>query len=44
MRSSLKAGYMLAEEENLIDEAEFFGSEELTVRIRYRSKPHPLAP
>ena len=37
----LKAGYMLAEEENLIDEAEFFGSEELTVRIRYRSKPIP---
>lgn len=37
----LKAGYMLAEEEKLIDEAEFFGSEELTVRIRYRSKPIP---
>lgn len=37
----LKAGYMLVEEEKLIDEAEFFGSEELTVRIRYRSKPIP---
>lgn len=37
----LKAGYMLAEEENLTDEDEFFGSEELTVRIRYRSKPIP---
>lgn len=37
----LKAGYMLAEQECLTDEEEFFGSEELTVRIRYRSKPIP---
>lgn len=37
----LKAEYMLAEQECLTDEEEFFGSEELTVRIRYRSKPIP---
>ena len=37
----LKTGYMLAEQENLTDEDEFFSSEELTVRIRYRSKPIP---
>ena len=35
----LKTEYMLAEQDNLIDEAEVFGNEELTVRIRYRSKP-----
>ena len=32
----LKTEYMLAEQDNLIDEAEVFGNEELTVRIRYR--------
>ena len=37
----LKTGYMLAEHENLVDEGEFFESKELTVRIRYRSKPIP---
>ncbi len=35
----LKAEYMLAEQELLTDEAEVFGNPELTVRIRYRSKP-----
>ena len=33
--------YMLTEQENLVDEQEFFESRELTVRIRYRSKPIP---
>ena len=37
----LKAEYMLVEQENLIDEQEVFESKELTVRIRYRSKPIP---
>lgn len=37
----LLATCMLAEQENLVDEEEFFGSRELTVRIRYRSKPIP---
>ena len=37
----LKAGYMLIEQENLIYEQEVFESKELTVRIRYRSKPIP---
>lgn len=37
----LKAAYMLVEQENLIDEQEVFESKELTVRIRYRSKPIP---
>lgn len=37
----LKAGYMLVEQENLIDEQEVFENKELTVRIRYRSKPIP---
>ncbi|MCD8182510.1 MAG: tRNA 2-thiouridine(34) synthase MnmA [Bacteroides sp.] len=37
----LKAEYMLVEQENLVDEAEIFGNDELTVRIRYRSKPIP---
>ena len=34
---------MLAEQDNLIDEGEVFGSGELTVRIRYRSKPIPCS-
>lgn len=37
----LQTEYMLAEQDVLIDETEFFGSEALTVRIRYRSKPMP---
>lgn len=37
----LQTEYMLAEQDVLIDETEFFGSEALTVRIRYRSKPIP---
>lgn len=37
----LKAAYMLVEEECLTDEAEVLGCEELTVRIRYRSRPIP---
>ena len=32
---------LLVEQENLTDEDEFFGCGELTVRIRYRSKPIP---
>lgn len=39
----LKAEYMLAEQENLVDEKEVFESNELTVRIRYRSKPIPCS-
>ena len=39
----LKAEYMLAEQDNLIDEGEVFGSGELTVRIRYRSKSIPCS-
>ena len=41
--AQLKAEYMLAEQDNLIDEGEVFGSGELTVRIRYRSKPIPCS-
>lgn len=37
----LKTEYMLTEQDNLTDENEFFGTRELTVRIRYRSKPIP---
>lgn len=37
----LKAEYMLAEQDCLTDEVEVLGSEALTVRIRYRSKPIP---
>ena len=37
----LQAEYMLVEQENLIDEQEIFENKELTVRIRYRSKPIP---
>lgn len=37
----LKTSYMLVEQECLVDEAECMGNEELTVRIRYRSKPLP---
>ena len=39
--NQLKAEYMLTEQDNLTDEDEFFGSERLTVRIRYRGKPIP---
>lgn len=37
----LKAEYMLVGQEQLVDEAAFFGSKELAVRIRYRSRPVP---
>ena len=37
----LKAEYMLVEQPEWVDEQEFFSSHELTVRIRYRSKPIP---
>ena len=37
----LKTRYMLAEQDCLTDEAEVFGSDCLTVRIRYRSRPIP---
>lgn len=37
----LKAEYMLAEQDNIIDEEEFFAAPDLAVRIRYRSKPIP---
>lgn len=38
---SLKTKYMLVESVNIIDENEFFNSENIAVRIRYRSKPIP---
>lgn len=37
----LKAEYMLIEQENFVDEAELLSHAELTVRIRYRSRPIP---
>ena len=37
----LRTEYMLAEQDNIIDEQEFFLAPDLTVRIRYRSKPIP---
>lgn len=37
----LRTEYMLTEQDNLIDEQEFFSASDLTVRIRYRSKPIP---
>lgn len=37
----LKAEYMLVESPLITDEAEFFESDALTVRIRYRSRPIP---
>lgn len=37
----LKTRYMLAEQDRLVDEQEFFAADELAVRIRYRSKPIP---
>lgn len=37
----LKTSYMLVEQEYFPNEAEIFDSQELTVRIRYRSKPIP---
>ena len=37
----LEVRYMLAEQEQLVDEREFFSSYNLSVRIRYRSKPIP---
>ena len=39
----LKTSYMLADQEVLVDEEEFFGTDELTVRIRYRSQPIPCS-
>ena len=32
---------MLAEQDKIVDEQELFGCENLTVRIRYRSRPIP---
>ena len=37
----LQAEYMLVEQYNIINEEEFFSCENLSVRIRYRSKPIP---
>lgn len=37
----LKAEYMLAEQDHIVDEQEFFSASDLAVRIRYRSKPIP---
>lgn len=37
----LKTRYMMAEQEIFTDEQEIFSSSELTVRIRYRSRPLP---
>ena len=37
----LRTEYMLTKQDNLIDEQEFFSASDLTVRIRYRSKPIP---
>ena len=37
----LQTEYMLAEQDNIIDEQEFFSASDLAVRIRYRSKPIP---
>ena len=37
----LRTEYMLAEQDNIIDEQEFFSAPDLAVRIRYRSKPIP---
>ena len=37
----LQTEYMLAEQDNIIDEQEFFSALDLTVRVRYRSKPIP---
>lgn len=37
----LKAEYMIVEQDNIVDEQEFFSVPDLTVRIRYRSKPIP---
>lgn len=39
----LKATHMLVENGLLVDEAEFFSSDALTVRIRYRSRPLPCS-
>ena len=37
----LQTEYMLTEQDNIIDEQEFFSALDLTVRVRYRSKPIP---
>ena len=37
----LETEYMLAEKDKIVDERELFGCEDLTVRIRYRSRPIP---
>ena len=39
----LQAEYMLAEQDNLTNEAEVFACEQLSVRIRYRSRPIPCS-
>lgn len=39
----LRTRYMLVEQEQLTDEAEVMGSDALTVRIRYRSRPIPCS-
>lgn len=39
----LKTEYMLAEQDHIIDEQEFFSVTDLAVRIRYRSKPIPCS-
>lgn len=37
----LKTSYMLVEQQRMVDDGRFFREEELSVRIRYRSKPIP---
>ena len=37
----LETEYMLVEQDKIVDERELFGCENLTVRIRYRSRPIP---
>lgn len=37
----LKAEYMVAEQDNIVDEDELFACPDLAVRIRYRSRPIP---
>lgn len=39
--AQLISKYMLVEEANIVDEQDFFACENLTVRIRYRSRPIP---
>lgn len=37
----LRAEYMVAEQDNIVDEDELFACPDLAVRIRYRSRPIP---